>query len=274
MTTVPFSIGRTGLIAAVTLREALRQKLVGLLALLAMGLVAGVRALRDFNFGAPELKFIADFGDGAIAGFGAVLTIVLMAQLFFGEVENRTALTLLAKPVWRTEFLLGKFLGVLVVIAVFCVTLTATLAVVLWQREAALRLEQPEAFAAGGAVNYGALVVEGWLQGLKLMLLAAGTLLVACFAQTQIYAVMMGFAGFVICHLQAFAHGAYERSGASVMMVPAKVIRWIFPDFQLFALEAGGEWSAVGVTRLTLYAAGYAAVALGLAVRVFRQREV
>jgi hypothetical protein len=40
------------------------------------------------------------------------------------------------------------------------------------------------------------------------------------------------------------------------------------------ALEAGGEWSAVGVARLTLYAAGYAAVALGLAVRVFRQREV
>ena len=117
MSAVPFSWGRVRLIAAVTLREALRQKLVAVLALIAVGLVAGVRALRDFNFGASELKFIADFGDGAIAGFGAVLTVTLTAQLFFSEIENRTALTLLAKPVWRTEFLMGKFLGVVVVAA-------------------------------------------------------------------------------------------------------------------------------------------------------------
>ncbi len=274
MNRVPFSLGRTGLIAAVTLREASRQKLVGLVALLAVGMVAGVRSLRDFNFGAPELKFIADFGDGAIAGFGAVLTIVLMAQLFFSEIENRTALTLLAKPVWRTEFLLGKFFGVVAVAAAFCALLTATLALVLWQREADLRIEQPAAFAAGGAVDYAALGIAAWLHGLKLMLLAAGTLLVASFAQTQIFAVMTGFAGFVICHLQGFAHGAYERSGGSIMMIPAKVIHRIFPDFQLFALEAGGDWTASGVARLTVYAVGYAAVALGLAVYVFRQREV
>lgn len=274
MKKVPFSLGRTGLIAAVTLREALRQKLVGLLVLVAAGLVVGVRGLRDFNFGAPELKFIADFGDGAIAGFGAVLAIVLTAQLFFSEIENRTALTLLAKPVWRTEFLLGKFIGVAVVLVTFCGTLTATLAVVLGQREAGLRLEQPEAFALGGAVNYGALIVAAWLHALKLMLLAAGTLLVASFAQTQIYAVMMGFAGFVICHLQGFAHGAYERSGASVMLMSAKLIHWVFPDFQRFAVEAGGDLSAVGLGRLTIYAAGYTAVALGLAVYVFRRREV
>jgi ABC-2 type transport system permease protein len=151
MKRVSFSLGRVGLIAAVTLREAARQKLVGLLGLIAMGLVVGVHALRDFNFGASELKFIADFGDGAIAGFGAALTIVLMAQLFFSEIENRTALTLLAKPVWRTEFLLGKFFGVSVVAAVFCALLTATLALVLWNREAALQAERPDLAIAGAS---------------------------------------------------------------------------------------------------------------------------
>ena len=59
MKRVSFSWARVGLIAAVTLREAARQKLVGLLGLIAMGLVVGVHALRDFNFGASELKFIA-----------------------------------------------------------------------------------------------------------------------------------------------------------------------------------------------------------------------
>ena len=274
MRAVPFSWRRVALIAAVTLREALRQKLVLVLGLIAVGLVAGVRALRDFNFGASELKFIADFGDGAIAGFGAVLTVTLTAQLFFSEIENRTALTLLAKPVWRTEFLLGKFLGVVVVAAAFCVLLTGTLALVLWERAATLGLERPDGMAADFAVDYAGLWVGAWLQGLKLALLAAGTLLAATLAQTQLYAVMVGCAGFVICHLQAFAHVAYERSGATLMSVPATLIHWMFPDFQLFALGDGGSWTWWGLGRLTIYAVGYAAVALGLAVQLFRNREV
>jgi len=274
MKRVGFSLRRTALIAGVTLREAARQKLAGLLVLTAAGLVAGVRMLRDFNFGASELKFIADFGDGTIAGFGAVLTVGLTAQLFFSEIESRTALTLLAKPVWRAEFLLGKFLGVAAVAAAFCALLTATLAAVLWSREEALRAELPGALAAGGVVDYGALWVAAWFQVLKLGLLAAGTLLIASFAQSQVYAVTMGGAMFAICHLQAFAHTAYARNEGSLMVGPAALIHWIFPDFQLFALGDGGNWSAIGIARLTVYAAGYAAVALGLAVRAFSQREV
>jgi hypothetical protein len=273
VTRVSFSLSRVWLIAAVTLREAARQKLVGLLGLIAMGLVVGVHALRDFNFGASELKFIADFGDGAIAGFGAALTIVLMAQLFFSEIENRTALTLLAKPVWRTEFLLGKFFGVVVVAACFCGLLTATLTLVLWNREAALQAERPDMVIVG-SVNYGGLWVIAWLHWLKLVLLSAGTLLVASFAQTQIFAVMLGFAGFVICHLQAFAQIAYGKMGSVVMSVPATLIHAMFPDFQLFTLGASGAWSVEMLARLTIYAVGYAAVALGLAVYAFRQREV
>ena len=113
-----------------------------------------------------------------------------------------------------------------------------------------------------------------WLHGLKLALLSAGTLLAATFAQTQLYAVMVGCAGFVICHLQGFALVAYERNGAALMAVPATLIHWMFPDFQLFALADGGAWTALGVARLTVYAVGYMAVALGLAVHLFRSREV
>ena len=271
MRAVPFSPTRVTLIAAVTLREALRQKLVAVLVLVAVGLVAGVQVLRDFNFGASELKFIADFGDGAIAGFGAALTIALTAQLFFSEIENRTALTLLAKPVWRTEFLLGKFLGVVAVAAAFCALLTVTLSLVLWERSASLA---GDGASSEVTVDYVGLWVVAWLQGLKLALLAAGTLLAATFAQTQLYAVMVGCAGFVICHLQAFAHSAYERNGATLMGIPATLIHWMFPDFQLFALADGGQWSWLGVGRLTVYAAGYVMVALGLAVHLFRSREV
>ena len=94
-----FSVLRLGLVAQNTLREAVRQRLLHLFVGLALALVLGARGLRDFNFGAPELKFIADCGFGAMTLFGSALTIAATAQLFFSEIENRTALTLLAKPV-------------------------------------------------------------------------------------------------------------------------------------------------------------------------------
>src|SRR4051812_14972959 len=131
MSAVAFSPRRVVLIAHNTLREAVRHKLLNFLLLLALALVLGARWFRDFNFGAPELKFLADCGFGAIAFFGAALVIAATAQLFFGEIESRTALTLLAKPVWRAEFVLGKFLGVAALAAIFCGLLTIVLAAVL-----------------------------------------------------------------------------------------------------------------------------------------------
>src|SRR5581483_12120307 len=111
MSPLPFSPLRTWLIAQNTLREAVRQKLLHFFVGLAIALVVGAQGLRDFNFGAPELKFLADCGYGAMSFFGSAVVIAMTAQLFFSEIENRTALTVLAKPVWRAEFVLGKFLG-------------------------------------------------------------------------------------------------------------------------------------------------------------------
>ncbi len=269
MTRVAFSFRRTGLIAGVTLREAVRQKLFTLLVVLALGLVMSVGFLRDFNFGSPELKFIADFGDGAIAFFGAALTITATAQLFFSEIENRTALTLLAKAVWRTEFVVGKFLGVAAVAAGFCLLLSAALAAVLWSRETALMHEFPETFAAGRVVHYGNLAAAAWLQWLKLTLLASGTLLVSCFAQTQLFAVMMGFGIFVICHLQNLAQGT-----SFWLRIMGRITGWIFPDFQLFAAGIDLEFSGPALVRLSVYALGHVAVAGALATYAFRQREI
>lgn len=278
MKRVPFSVSRVGLIAQNSLREAARQRLSGLLLVLALGLVAGAGWFRDFNFGAPELRFISDFGFGAMAFFGAVLAIAATAQLFFSEIENRTALTLLAKPVWRAEFIFGKFIAVVAVIGVFCALLTVFLAVVLRWRETALMAEFPDAFRNGRVLHYDGLAVMGFLQALKLGVLVALTLLVASFAQTQLYTVIMGFFVLVVCHLQYIAEEASVRSGSSVVRGLSGLIGLLFPNFQLFSLGDGlGEGGAVPwsrIARVTVYAAGYMVAAGVLAVLSFRKREI
>jgi hypothetical protein len=278
MGAVPFSSSRVLLIAHNTLLEAARQKLFHFLVLLALGLVLGARWFREFNFGAPELKFLADCGFGALTFFGAALTIAATAQLFFSEIENRTALTLLAKPVWRTEFILGKFLGVAGLIAIFCALLTLLLLAVLWTREGELMRDFPEAFPHGRSVSYATVVLAGGLQWLKLAVLAALALLIASFAQTQLFTVITGFFVLVICHLQYLAQDAYARAASWVGRLVGGGLASVFPNFQLFTiadtLVAAEAPGAAEVARIALYGAGYIAAACALAVFSFKQREI
>ena len=273
-----FSLTSTWLIAGNTVREAARQKLLGFLLLMSLGLVASAQGFRDFNFGAPELKFLADFGFGAMAFFGAALTITATAQLFFSEIENRTVLTLLAKPVGRGEFVLGKFFGVAVVTATFCALLTLLLAGVLWVRETSLMQEVPDAFSGGRLLHYSDLVAIGFVQWLKLAVLAAFTLLVATFAQSQLYTVIAGFFVLVICHLQYLAQETYAHSSAVGVRIVGEFIALMFPNFQLFNfVDDWGAGVAVPwsrVARVALYALGYVAAACALAVYSFRKREI
>lgn len=278
MSAVPFSLRRTALIGLNTLREAARQRLFTFLLALALTLVLGAQWFRDFNFGAPELKFLADCGFGAMAFFGSALTVTASAQLFFSEIENRTALTLLAKPVWRTEFVLGKFLGVAALVATFCAALTLLLAAVLWWREGQLMREFPDNFAQGRLISYRLVALAGALQWLKFAVLAAFALLVASFAQTQLFTVVTGFFVLVICHLQYLAQDAYARGGSLAGRVVGGFIASVFPNFQVFAVAdtlAAADAPPWGhVVRIGLYALGYMAAAGGLAVFSFRQREI
>jgi ABC-type transport system involved in multi-copper enzyme maturation permease subunit len=275
---VPFSFGRLAAIAENTFREAVRQRLFALMVMLSVGLVVSARFFREFNFGSSELKFIADFGFGALVLFGSTLTITATAQLFFSEIENRTALTLLAKPVWRTEFIFGKLLGVLAVIGVFCVLTTTLLAGLLWQRETALMAAQPESFASGRVINYVDVLLAGGLQGLKFGVLAAFTLLIASFARSGLFTVISGFLVLVICHLQYLAQDAYAKVASPLLQLLVRGLGLAFPNFQIFNVTdqvvAGSALDGLMVARVVIYAVAYMVVIGGLAVYSFRSREI
>jgi ABC-2 type transport system permease protein len=167
---------------------------------------------------------------------------------------------------------------VVAVIAVFCALLTGLLLTVLWWRESELMREHPENFAQGRIVSYSLVALAGFFQWLKLAVLAAFTLLVASFAQTQLFTVVTGFFVLVICHLQYLAQDSYARSGAWIGRVASGAIAAVFPNFQVFSLA--DTISVVDVVpwshglRIGVYGLGYIVVVCGLAVFSFRQREI
>lgn len=275
---VPFSFNRLGLIAGNTFLEAVRQKLFLFLLMLAIGLVASALFFREFNFGSSELKFIADFGFGALVFFGSALTIATTAQLFFSEIENRTALTLLAKPLWRAEFVFGKFLGVFAVIGVFCALTIGLMLALLYHREGQLMAANPEAFEAGRIISYGDLVIVGALQWIKFGVLTAIVLLIASFSNTNLFTVVTGFFVLVICHLQYLARDAWGKVDNALLAGVVQALSYVFPNFQLFNLADNiGQGSGVDgevALRVAGYGLVYIAVIGGLAVYSFRSREI
>ena len=267
-------------IARITFLEALRQRFLAFLLVLAAAFTLGSLPLRTIDFGHGELKFLADLGFGALLLFGSVLAVVLPAQLLYGEIDNRTALTLLAKPVGRGEFLLGKFLGTWAVLGVFTGVLTLLVGVILLGREPvvaaralSLQLTPPEVDLAG-------LAQHALLQWLRLGIVAALALLVGALAQTFLYTVVVGSMAVLAGQLVWIAQDALSRPEGSA---PLRAGLWLatrlFPNLQGYnigeplVLEHASVPDGT-VVSLVAAAVAYLAVILLLACAAFRRREI
>lgn len=275
------SFTRIRLIAGNTFLEAVRQKFFSAILLIAVALVGSSTFFQQFDFGTGELKFIGDFGFGALFFFGSILTITATTQLFFNEIENRTALTILAKPVYKLEFLAGKLLGAQLLMLTFVLSISFVLVGILYWRENAL-MERlgPEAFVDGGILRYADVFIFGLLQWLKFGILAAITLFVASFANTNLYTIIVSFFMLMICQLQYIAQDAYGDLPMGLGRWSVQALSFAFPNFQLFnvgdqllfADEVG--LPAATVLRISLYALVYIAAFIGLAQLNFRRREI
>ncbi|HBR95247.1 MAG TPA: ABC transporter permease [Opitutae bacterium] len=275
------SFTRIRLIAGTTFLEAVRQKFFNSLLIISIALVASSTFFQQFDFGTGELKFITDFGFGALFFFGSILSITATTQLFFNEIENRTALTMLAKPVYKLEFLAGKFLGAHLLMLSFSLVITLVLSGILYWREAALLARLGEdVLLDGPLVRYGDVFVFGFLQWIKFGILAAITLFVASFSNTNLYTIIVSFFVLIICQLQYIARDAYSGMEAGLERFLVMGLGLIFPNFQLFNIgdqlvfDVEQALPLTTVLRLAVYGLIYTCAFILLAQVNFRRREI
>ncbi len=274
------SIHRIRLIAGNTFLEAVRQKFFNSLLIISIALLASSSFFQQFDFGTGELKFITDFGFGALFFFGSILSITATTQLFFNEIENRTALTMLAKPIYKLEFLAGKFFGAHLLMLCFTVVITLVLSGMLYWRETALMARLGDEFVGGRLIRYGDVFLFGLLQWMKFGVLAAITLFIASFSNTNLYTIVVSFFVLIICQLQYIARDAYSSMEAGVGRWLVQVLGLIFPNFQLFnvgdqlVFDVERVLPASAVMQIVAYGAVYTVVFILLAQVNFRRREI
>lgn len=107
---------RTAAIAFNTFREAIRDRILYSLLVFALAMIGASVVLSMLSVGG-EVKIIKDLGLAAIGLVGTLIAVFIGVGLVHKEIERRTLYTIITKPIRRAEFVLGKFLGLVLTLA-------------------------------------------------------------------------------------------------------------------------------------------------------------
>lgn len=243
-----FSLGRVAAICANTLTELIRLKVFYFLLLFGLILIGSSVALARFSF-QQEFQILKDISLGAISIFTSLLAIIATARLIPQDIEERTIYSILAKPVSRFEYLIGKLAGVLLLLGIAVAIMATLFLVVIFTREQALLHETARQMAAapGDQLDHALNAVRASAFNpnlgpaiaiifIKACLLAALTLFVSTFATTNIFTIVVMVFVYLIGHLQATAreYWLHEHSAGWITQLLLAIVALIFPDLQAF----------------------------------------
>ncbi len=259
-------------LAVLTLREALRQRFAAGLAGVALLVAVSGWFLQGLDLGGAQGRFLVDVGWGALVFFGSGLAVIAPSNSFFADLDQRTVLSVLAKPVQRWQYLLGKWLGAWVLLGMLVVVLAVTVALLLWAHQ----LRHP---GAGDFSAWGLAVTAG-LTWLRLGVVAAMVLAIASYARSNLFTLLAGGAALVIGQLQYLARDHWQALEHPLGRSAAWLVAHLFPNLQAFevaevlVLPGMAGLAPVAAWGLAGYAALYILGYLAIARWLFQHREL
>lgn len=249
---------KTLAIAGVTLRETLRRKMQVNLLVFGTVLVLASYVISALTIGERH-RIISDLGLSGMQLIGTLLAVLLGAGLVAGDLERRAIYPVVAKPVTRTEYLVGRYLGLSSSLLLNLAVMAATLAAVL-------------AVDAGSTAPLNAALLSAFaMLAVQLLLVSAVAVLFSSITTTTlaaIFALSMTIAGQLTNELRTLVRGEgewlarglwYALPNLGVLNVNEAVIYQRIPP--------ASTWGAAG------YGLVYAAAVLALACAAFERRD-
>ncbi len=247
-------------IAHNTLREVARERVVLVLVLFGMTLLLGSQVLSPLALGEGR-KVVIDFGLAGSSLLAAVLCVFLGSSLLHKELERKTIYSILAKPIRREEFLLGKFIGLWVTTAMLLAGMTGILLAVV---TVAYR-DTPWQILGAAALNI-----------MELGIMTAVVVFFSSFttpALTAFFAIAATVAGHFAEDLHYFA----SQGAPGMVKTVTEAAYWLLPHLDVFNVRGlvvhgssvGPERMGFGIAYALLYMIGM----MVLAGTIFRRRE-
>ena len=248
-----------------TLRETNRNRVMYVLLLFAVLMILGSVTMGKLALHQPQ-QLIKDLGLAAISLFGVIIAIYLGVTVVHREIEQKTVYFVIPKPIHRTEFLLGKFAGMVITLALQVALMSVVFLLVLR--------------SYGGGLSI--VLIKALLLSLMEVIIVLSVALCLSSLTGPILAGFLTMSLFVLGRSSDFIKQIANSgdSGWSVMDTLLGAAYYAIPDFHLYAVSGAvndritvhGEfftWVYVG------YAVGYGVlyVTIMLLLTILRYRR-
>jgi ABC-type transport system involved in multi-copper enzyme maturation permease subunit len=262
-----------GWVAVSVFKESVRDRVPYNLALFAILLIGSSYLLGQLTAG-QDVKIIKDLGLAATAVFGLFIAIFIGIGLVSKEVERRSVYSLLSKPMSRAQFIIGKYAGLVLTLAVNVSVMTVALYAVLAYMT---YTESPQMRAAWDAPGIDPRMLKAIaLIFMQLMIITAIALFFSTFS-TPMLSAALTFGFFVTGHFNAdfknFDRVVDSRAAAWI----ARGVYHIIPDFSAFDVKTevvhGLPVTAGYMMTTAAYGLAYVAGLLVMAVLIFSRKD-
>jgi ABC-type transport system involved in multi-copper enzyme maturation permease subunit len=253
-----------GVVAINTFREAVRDRVLYNLVFFALMMMGAAILVGQISIGIDRLVII-NLGLSAISIFGLVMAVFIGVGLVHKEMEKRTLYTILSKPIRRWQFLVGKYAGLLLTLAVNTGFMTLGLAASVFY------VGRP--FVRSDAT----ILIAVYFILLELALVTAITLFFSCFSTpilSTLYTLGIYITGVFASDIRDFG----DLTHRAPVKAMTRVLYYLVPNFHNFnAIASASHGDSIPLSLVgqnTLYAVLYVAIVLLAASVVFSGRNL
>jgi len=247
-------------IASNTFKEAIRDRILYLLLFFAVISIVFSRLLALLTVG-DRVKIIKDVGLASLSLFGALMAILMGTGLVYKEIDKKTIFTLLSKPIRRSQFIIGKFAGLVLTLFVMIFLMSLIFMALLFFHT--FKIE-------------GKLFVAIFYIFLELILITSVAILFSCFS-TPILSSIFSLSFYLIGHLSWGLETLIKKIRPGFTRTLARVFYTFLPDLENFNYKTevvhGLPIPASSLIFSTIYGVFYTLFVLVLAILIFRKRD-
>ncbi|MGD1858060.1 MAG: ABC transporter permease [Leptolyngbyaceae cyanobacterium] len=257
------NLARIRVIARNVFLEVIRDRILYVAGVFAVLIVLASVLLPEIA-GGSESKILLDLGMGAINLFTLVVAVFVGTGLVNKEIEKKTVLVLLAKPVSRFEIILGKHLGLAAVIGTLMLLQTGIFIGILTIRQIA--------FPAGS------MLVAIAFMYLEMLLITAVTIVFGVFT-SSLLATLLTFGTYIVGHLSTDLIRLSQLEGSANFQRVIETAYLVLPNLERLNLKNEAVYGATllpepgALTINALYGLIYTGLLLIIAGNIFTRRQ-
>ena len=247
-------------VAGNTFRETIRDKILYNLVLFAILLIGASVLLGTLTIG-EQARIINDLGLAAINLVAVIIAVFVGIGLVTKEIERRTVYTILARPITRVQFVLGKYMGLGLIVVVNVTIMFGMFLGTIWLTGNAIHVSLFQAVEL--------ILVET-------LLVMAIALFFSTFSSSTLSAIItLGL--FVIGHLTSDLKGIAEKSQSQFTEAALTALYYVCPNLEMLNIKgqaASGLLVEAGYqATATAYGLLYAGLLLTGACLIFQRRD-